>query len=93
MRTLTGVDRRTALSSRFSPKALGVAAVLSVITSPITAVWFLLLAPVVMMLSAIVAGVSRTPLDRRERVLRIGASVGVGLFVGPLLYISLALAQ
>jgi hypothetical protein len=85
--------RRTVRSPRLQPKALFVAAALSLITSPLTAVWFLLLAPVVMMLSAIVAAVARTSLDQRERVLRIGTSVGVGLLVGPLLYIALALAQ
>lgn len=93
MRTTSGLDRRAALSPRFSAKALGLAAALSVITSPITAVWCLLLGPVVMMLSAIVAGVSRASLDQRERVLRIGASVGAGLLVGPLLYIGLTLAR
>jgi hypothetical protein len=46
-----------------------------------------------MMLSAIIAAVLRTSLEQRERVLRIGASVGIGLLVGPLLYIALALAQ
>ena len=93
VRTMSGLRSRTARSSRFSSKVLALAAVLSLITSPLTAVWFLLLGPIVMMLSAIVAAVLRTSLDQRERVLRIGASVGVGLLVGPLLYIALALAH
>jgi multisubunit Na+/H+ antiporter MnhG subunit len=81
------------LSLHFAPKVLALAAALSLITSPVTAVWFLLLGPLVMMLLAMAAAVSRTSLDQGERVLRIGASVGVGLLAGPLLYITLALAQ
>jgi hypothetical protein len=75
-------------SLHFAPKVLALAAALSLITSPVTAVWFLLLGPFVMMLSAIAAAVFRTSLDQGERVLRIGASVGVGLLAGPLLYIA-----
>jgi hypothetical protein len=93
VQTRSGLKRRTGRSPRFSPRALAIAAAVSLITSPLTAVWFLLLGPVVMVLSAIVAAVARTSLGQRERVLRIGASVGVGLLVGPLLYIALALAQ
>jgi hypothetical protein len=93
MPTTSGLEYRAVRSSRFSSKALALAAALSLITSPLTAVWFLLLGPVVMMLSAIVAAVARTSVDQRERVLRVGSSVGVGLLAGPLLYIALALAH
>jgi len=93
VQTTSGLERRTERSPRFSRKAFALAAAYSLITSPLTAVWFLLLGPVVMMVSAIVAAVARTSLDQRERVLRIGASVGVGLLAGPLVYIALALAR
>jgi hypothetical protein len=93
VQTTSGLERRTEWSPRFSRKALAIAAAFSLITSPLTAAWFLLLGPVVMMVSAIVAAAARTSLDQRERVLRIGASFGVGLLVGPLVYMALALAQ
>ena len=86
-------DRQTVHPSRLSAKVLAPAAVFSVLTSPITAVWFLLLGQVVLMLTVITAVVIRDSWDRSERVFRMGASVGLGLLVGPLLYVGLAVAN
>jgi hypothetical protein len=68
-------------------RTVGVAAVVSVVTMPITAMWFLLIGGVLL-----VAGL--LPAARRSRP-TIGAAslVGLGLLVGPAIYIALALLQ
>lgn len=84
-------DGPAAPPRRFNPKVLALAAMLAVLTSPVTAIWFLLIAPLLLVLSAIVAVLTRSSLDLSERALRLGLSVGVGLLVGPAVYIGLAL--
>ncbi len=91
MATTSITDGPAAPPRCVNPKVLALAAVLSLLTSPVTAIWFLLIAPLVLALSAIVAFLARSSLDRSERALRLGLSVGVGLLVGPAVYIGLAL--
>ena len=55
MAMTSGTDGPAAPPRRFNPKVLAHAAVLSVLTSPVTAIWFLLIAPLLLVLSAIVA--------------------------------------
>jgi hypothetical protein len=62
----------------------------SLLTMPLTAIWFLLLGPVALMVAATVAALRRSPLEQAE-TLRIGVSIGLGLLVGPAVYLSLAL--
>lgn len=79
---LTAATSMSSGGYRFS-----VAAVVSVVTMPITAVWFLLIGGALLvagLLPAVLGGSSRLG----------GASlVGLGLLVGPALYIGLAVAQ
>lgn len=62
-----------------------VAAVVSVLSSPLTAVWMLLVAPAVFLV-----GVWRLR-SRRDEAPSTTTSVGLGLFVGPLLYVGAGL--
>ena len=63
------------------------AAVVSVVTMPITAMWFLLIGGVLLVAGLVAATVRRAP--------RLGTAslVGLGLLVGPVIYIGLALVQ
>jgi hypothetical protein len=65
----------------------GVAAV-SVLSMPLTAIWFLL-AGFLVFLGAAIAAVVR-PL-RGPQLLSVGGSVGLGLLMGPTVYLGLAL--
>lgn len=62
----------------------GWAAVVSVVTMPLTAVWFLALGGLMLTASAAVAAVRRSP------DLGSGGYVGLGLLVGPFIYLGLA---
>ena len=67
-----------------------VAAVVSVVTVPLTAIWFLLLGTATVALAPVVAVARRSSSDR-ERALVGGVGLGAGLLVGPAIYIGLAL--
>ena len=66
-----------------------VAAVVSVVTMPLTAIWFLLLGTATVALAPLVAVARRSSSDR-ERTLVGGVGLGAGLLVGPLIYLGLA---
>lgn len=68
-------------------KVLASVGAVSVLTMPLTAVWFLL-AGFLAFIGAAVAAMLR-PL-RGPQVLSIGASVGLGLLAGPTIYLGLA---
>jgi hypothetical protein len=70
------------------PILLPVAAV-SLVTMPLTAIWFLLLGLVALVISFIFSAVQASP-RQRERTLSVGGSSGLGLLVGPLVYLTLA---
>jgi len=65
----------------------GLAAALSIVTMPVTAIWFLLIGGLMFATSAAVAAVNRAP--------RLGSSgfVGLGLLAGPAAYLTLAAFQ
>lgn len=71
------------------PLVVGTALV-SLLTMPITAIWFLLLAPIVAVVGAVLATAVRSH-GGKERILVTAASVAVGLLAGPLVYLGLAL--
>ena len=75
--TSTASDRRT----------FAVAAVVSVVTMPITVMWFLLAGGVLL-----AAGLLPATFRHGPR-LGVASLVGLGLLVGPAVYIGLALAQ
>jgi hypothetical protein len=70
----------------------GVTATLSVLTMPITAIWFVLLGPLVAIVSSAVALVPRSDV-RRTRIVLTGGAVAGGLWVGPAIYLGLALLR
>jgi len=63
---------------------LGVAAVVSVVTMPLTAMWFLLIGGVLL-----IAGL--LPALASTRSVGTAITLGLGLLVGPAVYISLAM--
>ena len=65
----------------------GIAALVSLVTMPLTAMWFLLAGG-----ALLVAGLLPPALGRSSTAGTM-AFVGLGLLVGPAIYISLALAQ
>ncbi|HEX6569644.1 MAG TPA: hypothetical protein VF015_10775 [Acidimicrobiales bacterium] len=65
-------------------------AALSVLTMPITAIWFLLLGGATLLAGAVAAALRRTPGDRAATLCTV-ASVAIGVLVGPAVYLSLAL--
>jgi hypothetical protein len=60
----------------------------SLLTMPITAIWFLVLGFAALTGTAVAAGAHLT---RTAESLDTGISIGVGLLVGPVVYLSLAL--
>ena len=74
----------------FGSRTFWVAAVASVVTMPLTAVWFLLFGTATIALAPLIAITRRSPSDR-ERTISGGISLGAGLLVGPLIYLGLAL--
>lgn len=63
------------------------AAVISIVTMPLTAIWFMVVGGAMVAMSATVAAVKRSP------VLGAAGFVGLGLLVGPAVYVSLAALQ
>lgn len=61
----------------------------SLITLPATAIWFLFLGFLTFMVTAVYAAILRLP-ERTAAALTTGMSIGVGLLVGPVVYLSLA---
>jgi hypothetical protein len=66
------------------------AAALSILTSPLTAVWFLLFGFLGLVVTAVVAA-RRADLGRRADAVTVGASLSLGVLVGPAMYLALAL--
>ncbi len=66
-----------------------VVGVVSLITMPITAMWFLALGPLSLVGGAIAAASTRSQ-RRATDILATTAGVGIGLLAGPALYLTLA---
>jgi hypothetical protein len=66
---------------------VAIAALVSVLTSPISAVWFALFAPLVMFTGTVVVAIGRRDAGN------ITVSAGLGLFAGPALYLLLAVLR
>ena len=64
----------------------------SLLTMPLTAIWFLFLGLLLVMASAVVAATRRTPQDQAS-TLGTGLSVAAGMLVGPTVYLLMALAS
>ena len=64
-----------------------VGAVVSLVTMPLTAMWFLLVGGVLLVAGLVRALVSGTPW------LGVAGSVGLGLLLGPAVYVGLAVVQ
>lgn len=64
----------------------------SLLTMPLTAIWFLFLGSLLVMASAVRAATRRTPEDRAA-TLGTGLSVAAGMLVGPAVYLTMALAS
>lgn len=76
----------------FRTRTFWIAAAVSVVTMPLTAIWFLLLGAVILALASLVAVARRSSTDR-ARTVATGISLGAGLLVGPAMYLALALLQ
>ena len=74
-------------NGRSARRAAAIAAVLSVVTMPVTAMWFLLLGGLLL-----VGGLLPMALGRTSTV-GVQVYVGLGLLVGPVVYLSLAALQ
>ena len=70
-------------------RVLGVVGLVSLITMPATAVWFLFLGFLTFMATAVYAALVHSP-ERTATALTTGTSIGLGLLVGPVVYLSLA---
>ena len=68
---------------------LGAGAV-SLVTMPITAIWFALLGPAIAIVSCGVALAQRSDL-RREQTVLSGGALAAGTFAGPAVYLGLSL--
>lgn len=64
----------------------------SLLTMPLTAVWFLLLGSLLLAVSAVAAATRRSP-DAQAAALSTGASLAAGLLVGPAVYLLMALVS
>lgn len=65
------------------------AAVVSLLTMPVSALWFLLVGPLVFMGAAVVALAQRDP-DTKSRAVVAGTAFGLGVLTGPAVYLVLA---
>src|SRR5690606_26631475 len=72
-------------------RVAAIAAAISVASMPLTAIWFLLLAPVALVVGAVAAALARSP-RRQEAVLGLSGGIGLGMLAGPIVYLTLALA-
>ena len=75
---------------RINGRLLVGAAVVSLVTMPITAIMFLALAPLVAFTGALIAVFRREPADK-DRTVRTAASLALGILAGPAVYIGLAI--
>ena len=64
----------------------------SLLTMPLTAIWFLFLGLLLVMASAVVAATRRTP-QAQASTLGTGLSIAAGMLVGPAVYLLMALAS
>lgn len=64
----------------------------SLLTMPLTAIWFLFLGCLLLMASAVVAA-TRPTSEAQATTLGTGISVAAGLLVGPAVYLGMALAS
>lgn len=76
-------------SVRFDWRLVAAIGALSVVTMPLTAMWFLLLGFLVLLGTAI-AALLPMGRGREPQVLGLGGSVALGLLIGPAIYIALA---
>lgn len=74
------------------PRLVLPTAVVSLLTMPLTAVWFLLLGWLLVAASAVAAATRRSP-DAQAATLGTGVSVAAGLLVGPAVYLLMALVS
>jgi hypothetical protein len=72
-------------------RGAAVAAAISLVSMPLTAIWFLLLAPLTLVAGAIAAALTRSS-RRTEEILGLAGGIGLGLLLGPAVYLALALA-
>lgn len=70
---------------------VGFVGLISLVTMPITAVWFLMLAPLSLVAGSVAAALARSE-RRRIDLLTFALSLGLGLLVGPAVYVALAVA-
>ncbi len=56
---------------------------------PVTAIWFLFLGFLTLVGTAMGAALTRS-FERRRELLEVGGNIGIGLCVGPTVYLSLA---
>lgn len=86
-----GVVPTTRRSVQLRPTVIVALGAVSLVTMPLTAVWFLGLAMVLLAATVAFAAVARQPRRSRHAV-GTGASVALGLLVGPAVYLALAVA-
>jgi hypothetical protein len=72
------------------PRLVVATALVSLLTMPLTAVWFMLLGGLLMAASAAAAATRRSP-DAQVATLGTGVSIAAGLLAGPAVYLLLAL--
>jgi hypothetical protein len=68
-----------------------VAATISLVSMPLTAIWFLVLGPLTLVLGAVAAALARSP-RRTTEILGLAGGIGLGLLAGPVVYLGLAAA-
>src|SRR3546814_8947665 len=62
-----------------------VAATISLVSMPLTAIWFLVLGPLTLVLGAVAAALARSP-RRTTEILGLAGGIGLGLLAGPVVY-------
>lgn len=65
-------------------------AAISLASMPLTAIWFLLLGAMALVVGAITAALAPSP-QRQGQILGLAGGIGVGMLAGPILYLTLAL--
>ena len=68
-----------------------IAAAISLVSMPLTAIWFLLLGPLTLLAGAVAAAIVRSP-RHEDEILGLAGGIGLGLLAGPVVYLALALA-
>ena len=69
-------------------RLLSLIGAVSIVTLPLTAIWFLFLGCATLTGTAAYAAATG-PADQAAAILRTGASIGIGLILGPILYLVL----